>query len=848
MIDTAQWLGEWTIRVGLLCAAGLIALVALRSSSAVLRHRLLYGALLGSLALPVLVWCGQRIPVATETPMVSDFREGSEVSVVADFVADSIKEKTSAENATAASDSSGDEMASQQQSDLRRPAWWRTSMGNWWSPAELTVCVWLFGVLRFLLWTLLSRVSLALLMGKAKRIEDGDLAREFRRHCEQMKLRRGVSLFLLSPGKNFPPMAGGIFRPWIGLPAEADKWSESRRSVVIVHELAHIRRNDCLAEILCRMVTALQWWNPLVWLAVRRLRVERENACDDLVLLTGADPADYADTIVEVARPLRRMPVPAMAKHRGLETRVRRILDRKMQRTPRVSWCLTMATWSSFLVVLPVAWFGWAEERKVDAEPPPNLAMIIGQVTDESRTPLADVQVFNADGGDPVVTTDQQGRFRFPLRWGSLAQTCLIAASPDRSKMGLSEMGDPDQDTLAAKAFAKLVLKPSHRVEVRVVDDKGAALSGAKVAAIHSYRVVAVSETGADGMADLFVPADAKLEEVVAVKPGLGFDYFENYLTKPSVDLQGLPTKVTLTLDGAATVRVRAVDTSGNPLEGVVLKPWFIHKTGKMVRCNFANSHPQLGMIRTTDSVGIAVFDYFPIKLETPIDVLSYDDFSQPAHAIWEASEGLDADGSDSQPIIDTILLRTTQVSGRVLGPDGAPVPGVLLRAEGRGHGPHYCRSEFRTDADGRFSVNLDPEQSYLIAVTDPDWAAPSIRGLIVRENQPVVLPDFALTKGTLVHGFAKPLPSEGLADQTVTVIEQGEAIDPASLRRFLDGFDDDPENPEREGLVRWASTDAKGHYSIRLGPGTYEISADMKPFDLLVAGEEEIQIDLLWP
>ena len=49
------------------------------------------------------------------------------------------------------------------------------------------------------------------------------------------------------------------------------------------------------------LVCALYWFNPLVWLAARRMVAERERACDDIVLRHGAKPADYAEQVLEIS-------------------------------------------------------------------------------------------------------------------------------------------------------------------------------------------------------------------------------------------------------------------------------------------------------------------------------------------------------------------------------------------------------------------------------------------------------------------------------------------------------------------------------------------------------------------
>ena len=82
-------------------------------------------------------------------------------------------------------------------------------------------------------------------------------------------------------------MVWGFFRPTILLPADASNWQEERLRAVLLHELAHIQRNDWESQLIAQVMCAVYWFNPLVWFAARRMRVEAERACDDHVLNAG---------------------------------------------------------------------------------------------------------------------------------------------------------------------------------------------------------------------------------------------------------------------------------------------------------------------------------------------------------------------------------------------------------------------------------------------------------------------------------------------------------------------------------------------------------------------------------
>ncbi|HSU15788.1 M56 family metallopeptidase [Longimicrobium sp.] len=145
------------------------------------------------------------------------------------------------------------------------------------------------------------------------------------------RLRVGRVVTLLREAHAVVPMTWGIVRPVVLLPAEAEDWDEERRTVVLAHELAHVRRWDPLTQWIAHLSLALFWFHPLVWMAARRMREEREHACDDAVLSIGTRPVAYADHLLDIVRSLGQAEGPAaalaMARRSQFEGRLLAILD-----------------------------------------------------------------------------------------------------------------------------------------------------------------------------------------------------------------------------------------------------------------------------------------------------------------------------------------------------------------------------------------------------------------------------------------------------------------------------------------------------------------------------------------
>ena len=134
-------------------------------------------------------------------------------------------------------------------------------------------------------------------------------------------------------------MTIGVLRPRVLLPAAADDWSAECLHAVLVHELGHVCRRDTLIQTIAQVGCALYWWNPLAWLAAARLRIEREHACDDLVLGAGVLPSSYATNLLAVARSIAmdaHVPQGAscMVDRSWTQMRLVRILDAATPRGP----------------------------------------------------------------------------------------------------------------------------------------------------------------------------------------------------------------------------------------------------------------------------------------------------------------------------------------------------------------------------------------------------------------------------------------------------------------------------------------------------------------------------------
>jgi HEAT repeat protein/beta-lactamase regulating signal transducer with metallopeptidase domain len=166
---------------------------------------------------------------------------------------------------------------------------------------------------------------------------------------------------LVSSSETAVPFTCGFIRPTLVVPASATTWNNERIRVVLLHELAHVARRDCLVQAITQTACAIYWFHPLAWIGARHLRAERERACDDLVLASGTRNATYAEHLLDIARSAAMASsglataALAMAKPSELEGRLLAILDPRRDRARvgrRRVWQVALA---GLAIVLPLA-------------------------------------------------------------------------------------------------------------------------------------------------------------------------------------------------------------------------------------------------------------------------------------------------------------------------------------------------------------------------------------------------------------------------------------------------------------------------------------------------------------
>jgi len=346
MNTTVDWGIRFAIDVAVkatvLFAVTGFSLWTLRRASAAARHLVATAGLAAALTLPLLTLALPRValPVLPGLPLGAlesgrpapeSLPVGPAAAVVVD--ADAATEPDSSpqlrlETANAAAPERG---------SAPRVAWLPLALAAWGAGALLV------GARLAVGWLRVRRIA-----RQAEPLADADWSLERDALCRRLGVRQHVRI--LESAAVPVAVTSGLWKPLLLLGRAARSWAIERRRVVLLHELAHVKRGDWLALLVAEAAVALYWFHPAAWLLAREVRRDGELACDDLVLAAGTKPSVYAGHLLGIFRSLPKVahpvaPALAVVRPSHFEERLRAILDPAVPRraTPQGRTLLSAA-------------------------------------------------------------------------------------------------------------------------------------------------------------------------------------------------------------------------------------------------------------------------------------------------------------------------------------------------------------------------------------------------------------------------------------------------------------------------------------------------------------------------
>lgn len=146
---------------------------------------------------------------------------------------------------------------------------------------------------------------------------------------EELGIARAIPIY--STAYLTSPVIAGLIYPRIYLPIRLLSGCPAKdMRYMLLHELQHYRHKDALANFFLSLAGALYWFHPLVRLALREMKHDREIACDTAVLnvLEEEDYKDYGHTLINFAEKTCRSPIPFSAGISGTMAQMeKRILN-----------------------------------------------------------------------------------------------------------------------------------------------------------------------------------------------------------------------------------------------------------------------------------------------------------------------------------------------------------------------------------------------------------------------------------------------------------------------------------------------------------------------------------------
>jgi len=290
--------------------------------------------------------------------------------LVSSSAATSIEAPASQSSATSAVFTSSAVRVDSQNLDVRaRQTGSENALGRLSRAFPVIVITWLAGVAILLIrlltgwWRVRTLQRVALTAPPSRWQETAD------RLARRLGIRRRV--YVTDAETIETPTVIGWWRPVIVLPLAAlSGLTPSQTDAILMHELAHIRRHDYLVNLLQHVTETVLFYHPAVWWLSHRMRVEREQCCDAIVIDLCADPLDYATALTrleEARQPDTRLAVAATGG--TLIERVRRLLGTRTDRHMPITHAIVTAAITALVVLVVGGGYRWSNRMLHAASP-----------------------------------------------------------------------------------------------------------------------------------------------------------------------------------------------------------------------------------------------------------------------------------------------------------------------------------------------------------------------------------------------------------------------------------------------------------------------------------------------
>lgn len=604
------------------------------------------------------------------------------------------------------------------------------------------------------------------------------------------------------------PLITGWRQANIWLPNHVVEMPPAHQRVIIEHELAHFRRNDFPWQSYASLIAAFWWWNPLVFLLLRKLKSEAELAADEMVVCGTSSSTDYAEALIKVATGAsyvshRETGVPMLGRS-SIEKRVKEIISENPFRN-RIGWIASImiglvavggGLLASFTAVAQQREQAEAQAAVEDIEvmpiddvgefiPDGKLGEISLMVVDVQGKAVSGTVVrgFNTGRGEPVqpfkpdfiIRTGKDGRWKGELPLGRfmvLAKNGSLVSTSD-SNQGWWNISEGK-----SKEDLKLILSEGGRVRVSVIDGTNQkSVAGARVILDTGHTAVTDDTGGATIHA---VPRGERRVKVVHPPHANRQQVFNTReVSSASVEVSLVP---------GFEVVGRVLDASGAPVKGA--------KVGD----NYSGSTFLCAMQKcVTDAEGRYQLGWYDRERGLWSFSVEHKDFAE------QSKGGLKPPVGSNVASWDFTLDKGWEITGMVSDEEGRPVKGATVR-----YGSSWSMVGVKwakTDANGRFHIVKIGGESTWPVVAEAQGYAPGQDKAKPGKGAGVPEISFRLKPGLVTKG--RVVDTEGNPVKNVAI----------SPRMVIDG--------NMEYVGGRIGVDDKGEFEIRNLP-TSGVSLDM--------------------
>ena len=159
--------------------------------------------------------------------------------------------------------------------------------------------LWILGILLFTFTMVPGWLKLRRIKNYSSSFSNQEVLMLFEECKKRLQIKKSIKIVISNRVQS--PMIFGLFQTYIVLPSQHENWLDLKNyEYIFLHELNHYKNKDLVTNYVILFYQIIYWFNPLVWIAFREMRLDREISCDTSVLqlLDDNSFSEYGNTII----------------------------------------------------------------------------------------------------------------------------------------------------------------------------------------------------------------------------------------------------------------------------------------------------------------------------------------------------------------------------------------------------------------------------------------------------------------------------------------------------------------------------------------------------------------------